>query len=159
LKNGTVETIAVEKSELLGFRNVWQEEKIFGEDTPYFTLWHLDTYEDYYPNMEQKTLKIRVHINSIFTGSDEFYLTEGQIKAFIDTLTAMHRDLKGKCEIKNTDLDSDSYIILEMGDFGHLSIVGQLGATWKDDLMKFKLSADQTILPRLTQVLSNFLTE
>jgi hypothetical protein len=138
---------------------VWEEESVLSEYNSELTLSHLDTYSDYYPYMGQRTLRIRVSVSSRFSGSDDFYLTLEKIRSVIETLTKMHRDLTGTCEIKSMALDSDSYFKLEMVDNGHVSITGQLGSVDDDDYLKFKIYSDQTILTRLIQILQDMVTE
>jgi hypothetical protein len=132
---------------------------VLGDYNSNFTLQHIDTFNDYYPYMGHTTLEIRVSVSSLFSGNDDFYLTTEKINSVVETLTMMHQDLQGKCEIKNMDSDSDAYFTIEMEKYGHLSIIGQLGSTWQDEYMKFRVDSDQTILPRLVQILTDMVNE
>ena len=138
---------------------MWEDESVTSDYNSDFTLKLVNTYQDYYPYMGQTTLQIRVSVNSRFSGSDNFYFTLEKIKSAIEILNRMHQDLKGICEFKNMEIHSDSFFKLEMVDFGHVSVTGQFGSMVDDDYLKFSLYSDQTVLPRLIQILQEMTKE
>jgi hypothetical protein len=136
---------------------MWDEESVISDYNSNLILTHIDTYPEYY--QFKNTLKIRVSINSQYSGYDYFYLTTEEIKSIIETLKKMHQTLKGRCKIKNMELYSKSFFKLDMVDHGHVSITGQFGSIKDDDYLKFKIYADQTIIPRLIQILIDMMRE
>ncbi len=111
-----------------------------------FILKHLYTVEDYL------TFNIKVKSGE-FSGASNFCLLNKDILSIIDKLSNMKKDLKGHCELK--DSDSDSYILIQMEKHGHLFISGQVGGSHEDHVMKFKYMADQTILIEFIEALKN----
>jgi len=104
---------------------------------------HLYTVEDYF------TFRIRVKSGD-FSGTSNFCISKEALLSIFEKLTKMHKELKGCCEIN--DSDSDAYITFDMDKFGHMSVYGQIGGSHEDHFMKFKYSTDQTVLEKIIQL-------
>lgn len=92
------------------------------------------------------TLKVKVKSGD-FMGVSKFCISEEVITSTIEKLTEMHKELKGICEI--VDSDSDAYITLEMDKLGHVIVFGQIGGSHEEHFMKFKYATDQTVLKNI----------
>ena len=109
-----------------------------------FIIEHLYTVQGYY------TFRIKIKSNE-FVGTSSFCMSKETIISIIKMLEDMYKKLKGICEIN--DYDSDAFIVIKMGSYGHLTISGQIGGSHEDHFMKFIYSSDQTVLIRILQFL------
>ena len=89
------------------------------------------------------TFNIKVQSGN-FLGESHFCVSKQNLNSFIDELLVMNGKLVGSGKID--DNDSDAYVKLEMQKLGKLIIWGQLGGSYEDQFLKFKLDSDQTIL-------------
>lgn len=104
---------------------------------------HLYTVEDYF------TFNIKIKSGE-FAGASNFCIPKDRIISIVETLSDMHKELKGHCEIN--DSDSDAYIMIEMDKLGHMCIYGQIGGSHEEHFMKFKYTTDQTVLGSLIRL-------
>ena len=56
----------------------------------------------------------------------------------------MIKSLSGEIEIR--DCESDAYLKLYFEDTKNFYVLGQIGGSYEDNTLKFKLKADQTVL-------------
>lgn len=111
------------------------------------TVEHLYTVEGYF------TFNIKIRSGE-FAGASNFCMPKERIISIVETLSEMHKELKGRCEIN--DSDSDAFIIIEMDKLGHMCIYGQIGGSHEDHIMKFKFTTDQTVLIGAIQMFKEF---
>jgi len=90
-----------------------------------------------------------------FTGASNFCIPRERILSITETLSEMHKELKGRCEIN--DSDSDAYIVMEMDKLGHMYVCGQIGGSHEEHVLKFKYPTDQTVLVDLIRILKTLL--
>ncbi len=90
-----------------------------------------------------------------FEGESSFCISKETLAPIIDRLLGMHNNLVGVCKIE--DYDSDAYINIEMGKFGHLFVSDQIGGSHQGHYMRFKYTADQTVLLNLIKVFKSAL--
>ncbi|SHL04368.1 hypothetical protein [Desulforamulus aeronauticus] len=109
---------------------------------------YLYTVENYF------TFNIKVKSGE-FTGASNFCISKESIVSVVETLSKMHEQLSGYCEI--SDSDSDAHITVEMDKLGHMYMTGQIGGSHEEHYMKFKYITDQTVLINLIQILKAFL--
>ncbi|WP_240512072.1 hypothetical protein [Paludifilum halophilum] len=112
------------------------------------TVGHLYTVEDYF------TFNIKVRSGE-FAGSSNFCMPKEKVISIVENSYKMLETLEGCCEVK--DYDSDAYIVIQMGKLGHMCIYGQIGGSHEDHSMKFKYTADQTVLANFSQMLKALL--
>lgn len=105
---------------------------------------HLYTVEDYF------TFNIKVKSGE-FAGASNFCMPKEKVGSILQTLSEMHKELKGCCEIN--DSDSDAFITIEMDKFGHMSVYGQIGGSHEEHFMKFKYTTDQTVLEQFVRLI------
>jgi len=98
---------------------------------------HLYAIENYH------TFKVTVN-SGAFAGTSNFCLSKEKISIIVEQLCNMYETLTGNCKIM--DYDSDAHIIIEMENFGHMNVYGQIGGSYEEHSLKFKFSTDQTIL-------------
>lgn len=109
---------------------------------------HLYTVEDY--------LTFNISVKSgVFEGASHFCIPKTKIIHIISELNHMHEELKGKIEMKDTD--SDSFIAIQMKQFGHICIWGQIGGSYESNYMKFSYDTDQTILMEIIRTFKDSL--
>ncbi len=109
---------------------------------------HLYTVEGYF------TFNIKVRSGD-FAGASHFCMPKEKVISIIEEISNMYKDLTGSCQIR--DYDSDANIAIEMTEFGHMCVYGQIGGSHEDHSMKFKYNSDQTVLANLTQMLKALL--
>lgn len=121
-----------------------ENKKIINSEGKELIVEHLYTVEDYF------TFNIKVKSGD-FSGASNFCISKEAIFSIVKTLTEMHKELKGFCEI--SDSDSDAYITFDMDKFGHMSVYGQIGGSHEEHYMKFKYSTDQTVIEKFVQLI------
>lgn len=121
---------------------------IFDFEDKRLIIEHLYTVEDY------STLNIKVKSGE-FAGAANFCIPKDKVNSILNTLSNMRKELRGYCEIN--DSDSDGFIMVEMGEMGHIYMYGQIGGSHEEHFMKFRYTTDQTILDGLVQMLKTLL--
>lgn len=109
---------------------------------------HLYTVEGYF------TFNIRVK-SGRFAGASNFCIQKEKLVSIAQTLSVMHKELKGCCNIN--DSDSDAFISIEMDKFGHIYINGQIGGSHEEHFMKFKYTTDQTVLEQFVRLINDLM--
>ncbi len=84
-----------------------------------------------------------------FSGTSHFCVRRDQLEKMCADLTNMHLTLSGTTNLE--DNDSDGFIKFEIESSGRLKVLGQVGGTHEDHLVKFKFHTDQTCLPLFVQ--------
>ena len=56
-----------------------------------------------------------------------------------------------------TDYDSDDYVLFKFQRLWHLVIAGQLGGSYSEQFLKFKINSDQTFLHQIIVQLKQML--
>jgi len=90
-----------------------------------------------------------------FAGEGVFCMPIEIIESAIASLEVMYESLIGSCRME--DHDSDAYISIASGKFGHICISGQIGGSYEDQFVKFLYHTDQTELPVLIRRLKALL--
>lgn len=90
-----------------------------------------------------------------FYGEHNFCVNLNDLKNIIVQLNSLYNSI-GK-EIKIADYDSESFICFKFNNDKAVSIYGQLGAEWEDNLWVFKQEVDQTIIQILISSLSELI--
>ena len=70
-------------------------------------------------------------------------------------MNAIYERLCG--EYMLTDYDSDDYVLFKFQRLGHLVIAGQLGGSYSEQFLKFKINSDQTFLHQIVVQLKQML--
>lgn len=86
-----------------------------------------------------------------FAGKSSFCIEENNIKIIVEKATTMIDTLCG--EVVVNDTESDAFLKFFFGNERELYVVGQIGGSWDDNMLKFKMRADQTILKGLKNAL------
>lgn len=89
-----------------------------------------------------------------FSGHCSFCLLKEKINETVLKIDTMHKLLNGKITIEDTE--SDAFLEIEFENDMKLFIRGQIGSSYDDNLLKFKLEADQTVLINLKNALLSF---
>lgn len=92
--------------------------------------------------------------NGSFSGRCNFCILEDNVKDYVKVIDNLINSLSGEIEIQ--DCESDAYIKLYFEDTMNFYVIGQIGGSYEDNTLKFKLKADQTILYRLKEELLNY---
>lgn len=92
-----------------------------------------------------------------FSGICNFCIAEYNLKELIQKIKYMLETLSGEVEIR--DCESDAYLKVVFIDSMNLFVQGQIGGSYEDNTLKFKLKADQTILCGLKDKLLDYETE
>ena len=79
-----------------------------------------------------------------FSGICNFCIQEDKVVDSIVVIDNMINSLSGEIEIH--DCESDAYLKLYFEDKMNFYVLGQIGGSYEDNTLKFKLKADQTIL-------------
>lgn len=79
-----------------------------------------------------------------FSGICNFCIQEDKVVDYIVVIDNMINSLSGEIEIH--DCESDAYLKLYFEDKMNFYVLGQIGGSYEDNTLKFKLKADQTIL-------------
>lgn len=89
-----------------------------------------------------------------FSGNCDFCIPEENVQECIKTIDTMLNLLNGEVTIK--DCDSDAFLKIYFKDTMNLYVLGQLGGSYADNMLKFKMKADQTLLTGLKGSLLNY---
>ena len=89
------------------------------------------------------TFRIKV-ISNGFSGMSNFCIAKLDIDNIQKKLQSIAEKLEGSVVI--SDMDSDSFLKLELKEHGQLVCSGELGGSHRDHSIKFSFQADQTIL-------------
>jgi len=84
-----------------------------------------------------------------FSGNSQFCVRRDQLENLNIELDNIYSRLSGSTKIE--DNDSDAFIEFSIEPNGNLNIQGQVGGTYEDHFIKFKLVTDQTCIPPLIQ--------
>lgn len=86
-----------------------------------------------------------------FSGEYEYCIEPENLQSYLRTLEEF--DLKEQGEFYFRDMDSDSFVLFQKTQYGHMNIKGQLGSTFQNNYLIFEMEADQTLIQRVIQVL------
>ena len=111
-------------------------------------LSHLYTVEGYI------TFSVRV-ASGDFSGKSGFCINDGSLRNSLQILQSMYDNLSGSCIIN--DYDSDDYISLEMQQYGHLIIRGQIGGSYHTQFLAYEMLTDQTELKKIIDSFNHLL--
>lgn len=89
-----------------------------------------------------------------FSGRCNFCISEDNVKDYVEAIDNMINSLSGEIEIQ--DCESDAYIKLYFEDTMNFYVIGQIGGSYEDNTLKFKLKADQTIMYGLKEELLSY---
>jgi len=89
-----------------------------------------------------------------FTGTSNFCIKASKVNEYIYIIDAMSETLSG--EISIDDSESDAYLKFFFENKTSLFVVGQIGGSYEDNVLKFKLMADQTALYGLKENLLDY---
>lgn len=98
------------------------------------------------------TVKIKLYN---FYGEHSFCVAVDELRTFIQQLAILYEN--NNMEAKLCDYDSESYISLTSNIDKTISLFGQLGSEWEDNLWRFKQDFDQTIINLLIINLSKLI--
>lgn len=90
-----------------------------------------------------------------FYGEHSFCISIHNLKKIIEQLSTLYNQMTG--DIKLSDYDSESFICLKIEDNKMISINGQLGSEWEDNLWVFRHEVDQTIIQSLITNFNNMI--
>lgn len=79
-----------------------------------------------------------------FSGKCNFCIQENKLKEYIHKIDFMIQSLSGELEIR--DSESDAYIKLYFENTMNFYVLGQIGGSYEDNMLRFKFKADQTVL-------------
>lgn len=99
------------------------------------------------------TYEIVVSTNG-FSGSCNFCINEKTIQDYIKCMDAMINLLSGEVIIR--DCESDAFLKFYFEDTMNLYVLGQIGGSYEDNILKFRLRADQTLLLGLKNSLLDY---
>ena len=99
------------------------------------------------------TYEVAVSTDS-FSGSCSFCISEDMVKDYVEVIKSMTNSLNGEIEIR--DCESDAYLKFYFEDKKNFYVLGQIGGSYEDNTLKFKLKADQTILYGLKEKLVGY---
>lgn len=89
-----------------------------------------------------------------FTGTSNFCIEENKLNEYIYMIDIMINTLSG--EVSIDDSESDAYLKFYFENRTSLFVVGQVGGSHEDNVLKFKLMADQTALYGLKENLLDY---
>lgn len=79
-----------------------------------------------------------------FSGICNFCIPVDRVRSYIDGIENMINSLSGEIEIE--DCESDAFLRFFFKDTMNFYVLGQIGGSYMDNILKFKLEADQTVL-------------
>lgn len=82
-----------------------------------------------------------------YSGKCNFCISDDKLNKYIKGINELMEDLSGEFEIE--DCESDAYIKIYFESMRELYVCGQIGGSYQDNYLNFKLKADQTILLRI----------
>ncbi|MDO5539035.1 MAG: hypothetical protein Q4F83_03020 [Eubacteriales bacterium] len=89
-----------------------------------------------------------------FSGICNFCIEENKLKEYIKMIDSMIKILGGELEIR--DCESDAYLKIYFEDSMNFYVSGQIGGSYEDNILRFKLKADQTLLYGLKRNLLDY---
>lgn len=89
-----------------------------------------------------------------FSGNCNFCIEEKIIQDYIKYMNTMIDLLSGEMIVR--DCESDAFLKIYFEDKKNLYVLGQIGGSYGDNMLKFKLKADQTLLSRLRNALLDY---
>lgn len=89
-----------------------------------------------------------------FSGVCNFCISEDNVADYTEVIDNMINSLSGEIEIH--DCESDAYLKLYFEDTMNFYVLGQIGGSYEDNILKFKLKADQTVLLGLKEELLDY---
>ena len=96
-----------------------------------------------------------ITVSSIgFSGYGHFCIHEDDVQNIVLKINNMQDSLCGKITIE--DGESDAFLKVSFQNDMNLFVSGQLGGSYEDNMLKFKIRADQTMLSGLKEVLMNY---
>ncbi|MBQ8147423.1 MAG: hypothetical protein IJ040_01375 [Lachnospiraceae bacterium] len=99
------------------------------------------------------TYRVFVSTNS-FSGICCFCINENKLTEYIQIVDKMIQSLDGEIEI--LDCESDAYLKFYFENDMNFYVIGQIGGSYEDNMLKFKFRADQTVLLGLREKLLNY---
>lgn len=99
------------------------------------------------------TYEVIVSTNG-FMGTCNFCIAEKQLKNYLEIIEQMQKTLIGKIQIE--DCESDAYLTLYFESPMQFYVTGQIGGSYEDNMLKFRLKADQTILSTIKTALLDY---
>ena len=91
-----------------------------------------------------------------FSGVCNFCIPEDKVKDYIVAIDNMIFSLNGEIEIR--DYESDAYLKLFFEDEMNFYVLGQIGGSYEDNTLKFRLKADQTVLQGMKEKLLDYIS-
>ena len=89
-----------------------------------------------------------------FSGICNFCIPEDKVKDYIVVIDNMIFSLSGEMEIH--DCESDAYLKFFFEDTMNFYVLGQIGGSYEDNTLKFRLKADQTVLQEIKEKLLDY---
>jgi len=122
--------------------------EIFNSEQNLLILKHLYTVDGYITfNMKVKSGE--------YAGASNFCIQRETMISVLSELIKIHDILQGTCDLR--DNDSDAYVKIEMEQYGHIRLSGQIGGSHEDNFLKFQFKADQTLITKLIHILQSFI--
>lgn len=100
------------------------------------------------------TYEVIISVNG-YSGICDFCMSREDLDEYLKEIDTMSNDLSGKLVMN--DSESDAYLIWYFEDKLNFYVSGQIGGSWQDNVLKFKMKADQTALYELRKCLLNFI--
>ena len=89
-----------------------------------------------------------------FSGNCNFCIEEKTIQDHIKCMDTMIDSLSGEMIVR--DCESDAFLKFYFEDTMNFYVLGQIGGSYEDNMLKFKLKADQTLLSRFKSSLLDY---
>mgnify|MGYP006968299549 FL=1 len=89
-----------------------------------------------------------------FSGKCNFCIEEGKLKDYVQIIEYMIKTLSGEIDIE--DGESDAYIKFVFENTTNFYVLGQIGGSYENNMLKFKFKADQTVLYGLKENLLDY---
>lgn len=89
-----------------------------------------------------------------FSGKCNFCIAENALTKYIKKINYMLEALKGEVEIR--DSESDAYLTAYFEDSMNFYMKGQIGGSYENNTLKFKMKTDQTLLQGLKDKLLDY---
>lgn len=99
------------------------------------------------------TYEVSISTNG-FSGICNFCVSEDNVEDDTKVIDNMIKSLSGEIELH--DCESDAYLKLYFEDTMNFYVLGQIGGSYEDNTLKFKLKADQTVLLGLKEKLLDY---
>lgn len=132
---------------------MYEYTQIISETGHEFSIMNLGT-SKYENNPTYYNVMIKIK-SGLFQGEHSFSFYKENVQSMIKILNTMHSELKGILIIR--DDESDSHVNLEMGNYGHMQIHGEIGGTHTGNYLCFDYESDHTVLPGLIMFFESLL--